>query len=86
MVITKVDLVDEELVELVKAEVEDTLVGTAFEGYPMAPVSAYTGEGIDDLKAMIDDILNDTETRRDLGRPRRPIGVMPSERTWPHWA
>ncbi len=73
VVITKVDLVDEELVELVKAEVEDTLVGTAFEGCPMAPVSAYTGEGIDDLKAMIDDILNDTETRRDLGRPRLPI-------------
>ena len=73
VVITKVDLVDEELVELVKAEVEDTLEGTAFEGCPMAPVSAYTGEGIDDLKAMIDDILNDTETRRDLGRPRLPI-------------
>ena len=73
VVITKVDLVDDELVELVKAEVEDTLAGTAFEGCPMAPVSAYTGEGIDDLKAMIDDILNDTETRRDLGRPRLPI-------------
>ena len=73
VVITKVDLVDEELVELVKAEVEDTLAGTAFEGCPMAPVSAYTGEGIDDLKAMIDEILNDTETRRDLGRPRLPI-------------
>ena len=73
VVITKVDLVDEELVELVKAEVEDTLAGTAFDGCPMAPVSAYTGEGIDDLKAMIDDILNDTETRRDLGRPRLPI-------------
>ena len=73
VVITKVDLVDEELVELVKAEVEDTLVGTAFEGCAMAPVSAYTGEGIDDLKAMIDDILDDTETRRDLGRPRLPI-------------
>ncbi len=73
VVITKVDLVDEELVELVQAEVEDTLMGTAFEGCPMAPVSAYTGEGIDDLKAMIDDILNDTETRRDLGRPRLPI-------------
>ena len=73
VVITKIDLVDEELVELVKAEVEDTLAGTAFEGCPMAPVSAYTGEGIDDLKAMIDDILNDTETRRDLGRPRLPI-------------
>ena len=73
VVITKTDLVDEELVELVQAEVEDTLAGTAFEGCPMVPVSAYTGAGIDDLKAMIDEILNDTETRRDLGRPRLPI-------------
>ncbi len=73
VVITKTDLVDDELVELVKAEVEDTLVGTAFEGCPMTPVSAYTGAGLDDLKSMIDDILNDTETRRDLGRPRLPI-------------
>ena len=39
----------------------------------MTPVSAYTGAGLDDLKSMIDDILNDTETRRDLGRPRLPI-------------
>ena len=73
VVITKTDLVDDELVELVKAEVEDTLVGTVFEGCPMTPVSAYTGAGLDDLKSMIDDILNDTETRRDLGRPRLPI-------------
>ena len=35
VVVTKTDLVDEELVELVKAEVEDTLQGTSFEGCPM---------------------------------------------------
>ena len=73
VVITKTDLVDDELVELVKAEVEDTLTGTAFDGCDMVPVSAYTGAGIDDLKAAIDHILNDTETRRDLGRPRLPV-------------
>ena len=73
VVITKTDLVDEELVELVKAEVEDALEGTAFEGCPMAGVSAYTGAGIDELKAAIDAILDDTESRRDLGRPRLPV-------------
>ena len=73
VVVTKTDLVDEELVELVKAEVEDTLPGTSFEGCPMVGVSAYTGDGLDELRDVIDHILNDTEMRRDLGRPRLPI-------------
>lgn len=73
VVITKTDLVDDELVELVQAEVEDALAGTAFAGCPMAAVSAYTGAGLADLKATLDGILDDTETRRDLGRPRLPV-------------
>ena len=73
VVITKTDLVDEEMVELVKAEVEDTLKGTSFEGSAMIGVSAYTEAGIDDLKSTIDQILNQTQSRRDLGRPRLPI-------------
>ena len=73
VVITKTDLVDAELVELVKAEVEDTLQGTSFEGCPMVGVSAYTGDGMDELKATVDSILDQTEARKDLGRPRLPI-------------
>jgi selenocysteine-specific elongation factor len=73
VVVTKTDLVDEELVELVQAEVEDTLAGTSFQGCPMVGVSAYTGDGMNELRGMIDSILDDTEARRDLGRPRLPI-------------
>ena len=73
VVITKTDLVDLELVELVKAEVEDTLRGTSFENCPMIGVSAYTGDGMDELKANIDSILDETDARKDLGRPRLPI-------------
>ena len=73
VVITKADLVDEELVELVKAEVEDTLKATSFEGSPMLAVSAYTGAGLEELKAAIDQTLDQTEARRDLGRPRLPV-------------
>ncbi|NQW21900.1 MAG: selenocysteine-specific translation elongation factor, partial [SAR202 cluster bacterium] len=73
VVITKTDLVDAELVELVKAEVEDTLEGTSFEGCTMVGVSAYTGDGIDELRATIDGILDHTQARQDLGRPRLPI-------------
>ncbi|MDE2779067.1 MAG: selenocysteine-specific translation elongation factor [Chloroflexota bacterium] len=73
VVITKTDLVDEELVELVKAEVEDVVAGTSFEGCQMIGVSAYTGAGMDELKATIDEILDETGARRDLGRPRLPV-------------
>ena len=73
VVVTKTDLVEQELVDLVKAEVEDTLEGTAFQGSPMVGVSAYTGAGLDQLRETIDGILDHTEVRRDLGRPRLPV-------------
>ncbi len=72
-VIAKRDLVDEEMVELVMAEVEDVLEGTTLEGAPMVAVSAVTGEGIPELLAAVDGLLDASETRRDTGRPRLPV-------------
>ena len=73
VVVTKTDLVDEELVDLVKAEVEDTLQGTSFEGCPIVGVSANTGDGLEELKATMVIILDETDACQDLGRPRLPI-------------
>ena len=73
VVVTKTDLVDGEMVDLVKAEVEDALEGTALQGCPMVGVSAYTGDGLDELKQAIDRILDQTQSRSDLGRPRLPV-------------
>ena len=73
VVITKEDLVDEEMVELVKAEVEDLLATTTFRDAPMMAVSAHTGKGLDALRTTIDSMLDTTEPRRDLGRPRLPV-------------
>ena len=73
VVVTKTDLVDQEMVELVKAEVEDALQGTTLQACPMVGVSAYTGDGLDALKAAIDQILDETQSRSDLGRPRLPV-------------
>ncbi len=73
VVVTKTDLADEVMVELVKAEIEDVLEGTCFQGAQMVGVSAHTGEGLDDLKEAIDAILDDTQARADLGRPRLPV-------------
>ncbi len=73
VVITKKDLVDEELLTLVRMEVEELVSTTTLSGAPVAAVSALSGEGLPELVAMIDEMLNSTEPRRDLGRPRLAI-------------
>ncbi len=72
-VIAKRDLVDDEMVELVMAEVEDVLHGTTLAGAPMAAVSAATGEGLSELLSAVDGLLDVSDTRSDMGRPRLPI-------------
>jgi selenocysteine-specific elongation factor len=73
VVLTKVDLVDREWLELVKADVREAIKGTSIEGAAMVAVSAVTGEGMPDLLAALDDLLARAEPRPDLGRPRLPI-------------
>ncbi|MBA7598431.1 Selenocysteine-specific elongation factor [subsurface metagenome] len=73
VVITKKDLVDEELLGLVRMEIEELISTTALSGAPMVAVSALTGEGLPDLVETIDELLASTEPRRDLGRPRLAI-------------
>ncbi len=48
--VTKVDTVDEELLELVQEDIRDYLQGTFLEESPVIPVSAHTGEGLEDLR------------------------------------
>lgn len=50
VVITKKDLVDEELLALVEAEARELVAGSFLAGAPIVSVSARTGEGIDELK------------------------------------
>ena len=71
--ITKSDLVDQDWLDLVAVEVEDVLQGTTLQGSPIYTVSAYTIQGLPDLVAGIDQMLEITEPRRDIGRPRLPI-------------
>jgi len=73
IVITKKDLMDEELLSLVKMEVEELISSTALAQSPIVAVSALTGEGLPELTATIDKLLDDAEPRKDLGRPRLPI-------------
>ncbi len=73
VVLSKVDLVDEAWLELVAAEVRETLEATALAGAAVLPVSAVTGQGLGELIAALDGLLDGAEPRADLGRPRLPI-------------
>jgi len=68
--LTKVGLVDEDLRELARLEVEEAVAGTFLEGEPVVAVDAPTGEGLDDLRAALDELLARTPTAVDHGRPR----------------
>jgi selenocysteine-specific elongation factor len=71
--LTKRDLVEDEWLELVQADVEETLAGTSLAGAPIVPCSATTGAGLDDLLRTVEARLADTPAKRDIGRPRLAI-------------
>ncbi len=71
--LTKRDLVDADWLELVQAEVEETLEGTSLDGAPMLPVSAVSGDGLDALLATIDQLLEKAPAKPNTGWPRLPI-------------
>lgn len=73
VVITKKDLVDEELLSLVKMEVEELIASTTLAEAPIVAVSALTGEGLLELVSVIDQVLISAKPRKDIGRPRLMI-------------
>jgi len=73
VVITKIDLVEEEWRELVEDEIREELKGSFLEGAPIHSVSAISGQGIEELKAMIDRLTGDLEPRSSTGPLRLPV-------------
>ena len=73
VVLSKVDLVDEEWLNLVTSEVLAALKGTSLDGAPVIPFSAVSGAGKADLLAALDVLLEGAASRPDLDRPRLPI-------------
>jgi selenocysteine-specific elongation factor len=72
-VVTKVDLVEPDWLELVMAELSETLARTSLRGVDILPVSAVTGQGLDVLTDRLDALLAGTPAREDRRRPRLPI-------------
>lgn len=71
--LTKVDIVETDWLALVETDVRDRLRGTVLERAPIVPVSGITGQGLETLKRTLDALLDETQPKRDLGRPRLPI-------------
>ncbi|MYD65399.1 MAG: selenocysteine-specific translation elongation factor [Chloroflexi bacterium] len=69
--LTKVDLApDEEWRGLVEEELREQLAPTTLGGAPVVRTSAATGEGVDALRAALDEALEGVPEPRDVGRPR----------------
>ena len=72
-VITKTDIVEADYLELVEAEIEETLARTPYSMAPLVRVSAKTGEGLPELLRVIDETLANSAPKQDVGIPRLPI-------------
>ncbi|HEU4394000.1 MAG TPA: selenocysteine-specific translation elongation factor [Planctomycetota bacterium] len=71
--LTKIDLVDPEMRELVAEDLKGLLRGTFLEGAPFFPVSSTTGAGIPELRAGLERILRAAPPRDAAGPFRMPI-------------
>jgi selenocysteine-specific elongation factor len=71
--LTKIDLVDPDWLELVKADVAETLRDTVLDHKPIIPVSARRGDGIADLLRALEETLSRRPARPDRGRPRLSV-------------
>ncbi len=68
--ITKVDLVDDDLLELARMDVAEHVADTFLADAPMLAVSATTGQGLDELRRELDALVARTTRASDRGRPR----------------
>ncbi|MGH9159956.1 MAG: selenocysteine-specific translation elongation factor [Vicinamibacteraceae bacterium] len=71
--LTKRDLIDEEMLELARLEVREVVAGTFLENAPVIAVSARTGEGLDLLRAALDELPREVAHRREDAPARVPI-------------
>jgi selenocysteine-specific elongation factor len=71
--LTKIDMVENDWLELVKNEIREFLKGTFLEGAPVIPVSALKQKGINELTAALDTALKNIPEKNDCGIFRLPV-------------
>ncbi len=71
--LTKTDMVDEELLALVRAEAEELVAASFLEGAPVLAVSARTGVGVEELKAALKQVASQVPARSAETIARLPV-------------
>lgn len=73
IVITKTDMVDDELLELVKSEAEELVAGSFLESAPIVCVSSKTNFGIEELKTTLREVAKKIPSRSSETVVRLPV-------------
>lgn len=73
IVITKKDLVKDDWLALITNDIKKLMIGSFLENAPIVAVSNTTGEGIDNLKKILDELIAQTQAKKDRGIFRLPI-------------
>lgn len=73
VVITKCDMADPEWVEMVKEDIRTHVEGTFLEGKPVFTVSAYTGQGIPELRQALKELVQKAAEKNMRTPFRLPI-------------
>ena len=73
VVLTKKDLVDEETLEIAKAEAAELIQGSCLADASIIPVSSLSGEGIPEVLAEIENILGKIQPRKGTGAFFLPV-------------
>ncbi|MEK7406468.1 MAG: selenocysteine-specific translation elongation factor [Acidobacteriota bacterium] len=73
VVLTKADLVEREILELVRLEAEEFVKGSFLEGAPIVAVSAVTGEGLDELRRRLAELVAGVPAKDPAQHFRLPI-------------
>jgi len=67
IVITKKDLVEKDMLHLVIEDTKKLMTGSFLENAPIVTVSSTTGEGIDNLRKILDELIVQTQAKKDRG-------------------
>src|SRR5688572_5888635 len=71
--LNKIDLVDEELVQLAEEDVRSAVAGTFLADAPLVRVSASEGTGLEELRSTLARLALDAPPRSDAGVFRMPV-------------
>ncbi len=71
--LTKADLVDEDLLGLVRLEAEELVAGSFLEGAAVVPVSAVTGAGLEELRRELARVAREVAEKNAKGAFRLPV-------------